>query len=87
MKLGLFSIRDMTSEMFGVPFCAPNRAVAQRYLEDLVADKSSMYGQHPDDFELRHIGYFENESGEVESLPWPEISSTLAKRTIGDGKD
>lgn len=65
MILGLFSIFDLKSRAFTAPFAAPNRAVAERVFFDAQQDNDTLYGQHPEDFELVEVGAFNVATGEI----------------------
>lgn len=82
----LFASYDRTSEQFGALFPAANAAVAARAFSDAVlSSQPSDLSQHPDDFELYHIGEFDHSTGRVSSvgskLGKPIITGTQVKAT------
>lgn len=63
--LRAYSIFDKKSTSFNTPFFGLNDEVAMRSFDDLIRDKRTLVGQHPEDFGLFYIGLFEQESGEL----------------------
>lgn len=63
MVLKVFSIFDIKSELFNTPFFMVTRGEAVRAFKDLVNDRATTVGRHPDDYRLMCIGTFDNESG------------------------
>lgn len=59
----LFAIYDRKAETFDNPFPAANAQVASRMFSDLVNRQDNMIGQHPEDFELHQVGYFDPATG------------------------
>lgn len=66
--LRAYSIFDKKSSSYNTPFFALNDDVAQRSFDDLIRDKRTLVGQHPEDFSLFCVGTFGQESGEL--CPW-----------------
>lgn len=46
--------------------------LALRSFGDEVANRDSNLAKHPEDFALFHLGYYDDETGAVTSLPQPE---------------
>lgn len=61
-------IRDLKAESFGAPcvFDGPRQAV--RSFCDLLADKDTLPGKHPTDFQLVHIGDWNDVDGVLSSV-------------------
>lgn len=59
----LYSIRDVKAETFDTPFPAAKDVVAVRMFSDLVNRKDNLIGQHPEDFELYRLGFFDPATG------------------------
>lgn len=68
MKQVMVAIFDRVAEMYAHPFCCINVAVAVRMFED-ACDKDGKLRDHPLDFELVHIAYWNDATGVVEPLP------------------
>lgn len=65
MILQVFSIRDRAAETFGRPMFVPAKGQAIRAFSDEInrpATDNQFY-QHPDDFDLYHVGIFDDSSG------------------------
>lgn len=73
MISGVFSIFDVKSDTFNVPFFMPTPGAAVRAFGDLVNDKDSRIAKHPEDYKLVKIGAFDDVTGVL--LPDKEITS------------
>lgn len=61
------SVYDTAAQVFGQPFFVPSLAVAVRSVGDetnRAAADNPLY-QHPEDFELMHVGTFDDASGKL----------------------
>lgn len=81
MKLNVYSLYDRAAMTYGHPFYCVNHAVAHRLLFDtIIRGASPTIQAHPEDFELRFIAFFDDETGRFE--PVSEIATlTTAKAT------
>lgn len=61
----LVSVVDTVAEKFGALVQIDNERSAVRAFRDMVRDKRSIIGQHPADFQLVRIGYFNPFTGEI----------------------
>jgi len=59
----IYSIRDLKSETYWVPFFQDHEIMAQRSFIKLILDKDMMPSQFPEDFELWQLGEWNNETG------------------------
>ncbi len=66
-SLILVSVVDTVAEKFGALVQIDNEKAAVRAFRDMVRDKRSVIGQHPSDFELVRIGYFNPSTGDIYS--------------------
>lgn len=59
------SVKDLALGAFGRPFFVPALGVAMRSFTDEVNRKApdNVMNQHPEDFELYHLGLFDEETG------------------------
>ncbi len=64
MKLEIFSVYDSKAGAFIVPFFLPNVAMAVRSIRDAGIDREHMFGRHPEDYTLYHVGTFDDHSSE-----------------------
>lgn len=78
MKKLIVALRDSAAKVYGNPFIVQAASQAIRSLSDEVnkATPDNDISRHPSDFELHHVGYFEEDSGVVE----PVTPSTLLAR-------
>jgi len=69
------AVRDSAAGAFNRPFFVPAAGMALRSFEDETnrADPQNPMNAHPDDFELHHIGFFEEETGSLTALPNPVL--------------
>lgn len=72
-----FSVFDMKSGAFGVPFFIPTVGQAVRMFSDLASDGNSMVCRHPSDFVLYEIGTYDDATGLLLQLP-QHVSHGLA---------
>lgn len=66
MKYFVFGIKDTATQIFAQPFYAPAEAAATRSVKDLVNGEGNMIAQHPEDYELYHLGMFDDGTGSLE---------------------
>ena len=83
MKLKAYSIRDAKAEVFNPPFFKSTHGEAERDFHRLVNDKSSMPSQYPDDYDLYHIGEYNDQTGIFEPLDTPThiVKAAMLNRT------
>lgn len=69
----VMSVRDTKSDTFGRPFFAPSLGAAIRSFADFVNSKEdSDIVRHPEDFNLYHLGTFDDETGKFTELEVPK---------------
>lgn len=67
MKTKCYSVFDTKAAVFGAPFFSPKDGLAVRMFTDLVNDRSTTVGRHPEDFTLYVVGEFDDETGTIAS--------------------
>lgn len=75
MKLHVLSVKDNAAQTFGRPFFVPSTGSAIRSFSDEVnraADDNQLY-KHPEDFDLYHVGTFNDETCEFDLLAFPKV--------------
>lgn len=86
----LYQLYDLTAEATVGPILPHNRdGAAVRMFHDILADKQTQPGQHPDQFELRFVGIQDEESGQVIGTGHLNHEGVWVKqlpRTIATGK-
>lgn len=63
MILQVYSIYDKRARVYQGMICFTNDDVALRYFSDLLKDKNSMIGAHPEDYIIFNIGQFNDTFG------------------------
>ncbi len=66
MKLEIFSMFDHKAEAFIPPFYLPNIQMALRTVRDTGKDLSHMFGKHPMEYSLYHLGTWTDHNAEFE---------------------
>lgn len=72
MQLRIYSIRDSKGEIFNNPFFNKTHGEAERNFRDLVNDKQTTVGRHPEDYDLYHIGEYDDNTGKIQPLDTPQ---------------
>jgi hypothetical protein len=95
MKYIVLSVRDVKAGVFSQPFYAPTLQHGIRSFLDAASNPAddNMMRKHPEDFQLYHLGTFEDGSGSFESLATAQLvssaseiySSSSAKQASGSG--
>lgn len=71
MKLQVYSVRDAKGEVFNTPFFQKTHGEAERSFRQLVTDEKSMVNKYPEDFDLYHLGTYDDQLGTIQSLDTP----------------
>lgn len=64
MILKTFAVFDIKAQIFSAPFFLGTTGEAVRAFKDGANDKSTAIGRHPEDYQLKCLGKFDNETGE-----------------------
>lgn len=67
----IYSIYDIKSESFAMPFYAVNDAVAIRTVQDAMAQPEIPLARYPNDFAIYYLGEFEEETGLINPAEMP----------------
>ena len=65
MNKGIYAIYDNKADTWMDPFYALNDATAKRTFADATNDERSMFNKHPTDFEMFHIGTWNDQKGTI----------------------
>lgn len=76
MQLKVFSIRDKKGEIFMQPFFQKTVGEAERSFKTLTQDEKSMISKYPDDFDLYHVGEYDDQNGML--LPLKEVRMIIS---------
>lgn len=72
MLLKIYSIRDAKAEIFNLPFFKNTHGEAERDFTNLVNNPESMVGKYPDDYDLYHLGSYDDQTGILKTLDTPQ---------------
>jgi len=72
MILKAFSIRDSKSETFNTPFFKRAHGEAERDFSAVVRDNKTTPGQFPEDYDLYHVGTYDDHTGVFHPLDTPQ---------------
>lgn len=67
MKLQVFAVRDNATQTFGLPVFVRHQGEAVRSFVDQCKDKTSNFNKHPADYDLYHIGEYDDDTAEITS--------------------
>ena len=67
MKKMVYTIHDLKAGTYHTPMIANTHAEALRKFSDLASSADSNLHRYPDDYRLLHIGWFDQESGDLEA--------------------
>lgn len=71
MKVQLFSVYDRKASIYMSPFVARSTIDATRQIAASFREpqmRETPVGQHPEDFDLFHVGSFDDETGDIVSF-------------------
>lgn len=68
MKKHICAIRDRQMDAFMQPFFIPALGLAIRSFQDEIKNPEGQMNKHPEDYELYHLGNFDEETGQFENL-------------------
>jgi len=71
MILKAYSIRDAKAEVFNPPFYKNTHGEAERDFVRITQDEKSTVCKFPEDFDLYHVGEFDDRTGKFNPLDTP----------------
>jgi len=71
MELKVYSVRDSKGEVYFTPFFNKTHGEAIRNFKALSNDQASMISKYPEDFDLYHLGTYNNVTGQIKPLDTP----------------
>lgn len=77
MKLNIYAIRDVKISAFSQPFYSQTHGSALRAFSDHVNDNGSAANKHPEDYELYHLGDFDDQVGIINGQTPVHIGNAL----------
>lgn len=72
MLLKAYSVRDSKAGVYNTPFFQRTHGEAERMFHNLVKDPNSTVCKYPDDFDLFHVGEYDDQKGVLLSLDTPQ---------------
>lgn len=72
MTLKIFAIRDSKGSVYNQPWFSRSHGEAERNFQNLVTDQNSMIHKFPEDFDLYHLGEYDDQTGFIKSLDTPQ---------------
>lgn len=75
MILYIVATRDIVADLYGTPQYVPALGQAVRSFGDAClnsTDPNNIIGKHPSDFELYHLGSFDDHTGQFQLLDQPK---------------
>lgn len=78
MKIQVLSVQDLVSKTYGTPYYSVSIGSAIRGFTDEInrADENNLLYKHPNDFNLVHLGSFDDDLGLFELFSYPETLIT-----------
>lgn len=73
----VYSVRDSKVGAYMAPFFVPNSSVAVRMVTDTANDPSTLLYKHPEDFQLFHIGTFNESTGEIKAINHESLGKVI----------
>lgn len=81
----MMAIRDQAMEAFMQPFFTNTTAQAERMFRDTAEDDKSSMWKHPEDYDLYHLGTWDDNTGEL--LHQVNDKGEIEPRIISRGRD
>lgn len=72
MEHFVVSVKDRALDCFQRPFFVPALGAGIRAFSDAVNEKGEAMNKHPDDYDLFHLGMFDDVSGKFKNLDEPK---------------
>lgn len=82
MRLKAYSIKDSVADCYGTPFFAISDPVATRSFFQVADDPQSAISQHPSDYTLYRIGFFDDETGALFTHDTPVFLARASAKSV-----
>lgn len=70
--LEVFAVKDTKGGMFLTPMHARSHGEAERMFKEATSDERSLICKYPEDYDLYHLGKFDDQTGKYDLKPAPE---------------
>lgn len=77
MILQIFAIRDRQLNAYMQPFFAPTAGAATRSFRDIVNEQGHALNKHPEDYELWHLGEYDDNNGHITNGELKQIALAI----------
>lgn len=84
MSKAIVAVRDLKASAFLHPHFQVSTGVAVRSFGDAVNDTKSEIAAHPQDFQLFHVGDFDERTGLITPLLTPELLASAIEFVKGE---
>lgn len=84
-KLFVCAVRDRAVDAFGQPFFVRHKNEAIRSFKEEINRDGSVFKNHPDDYDLYHLGAFDDGSGRLDPAE-PELIA-IGKSLVNNTKE
>lgn len=81
MKLEIVAVKDRALDAFGRPFYVQTIGQAIRSFQDEVNNKESEIHKHPEDYDLYHLGTWNDDTGQFTNNQ-PPMQICIGKQAI-----
>lgn len=68
MKMQMYAVKDSKAGIFHPPLFAHNAPHALRMCSSVLDNEESQFAKWPADFQIYHIGSFDDQSGDIEPI-------------------
>jgi hypothetical protein len=83
MKAEILAVHDRAAECYGRPFFVAALGQGIRSFSDEINNPQGEFGKHADDYDLFHIGTYDDVTGKVTSLETPKQLAIGKQLKIG----
>lgn len=77
----LLAVHDRAMDAYDRPWCVPSIGAAIRAFQDSVNDTQHPMNKHPDDYDLYHVGDYNDHTGEITPV-YPPQKVAIGKQMI-----
>lgn len=78
----MYVIYDTKVEAFHKPFHAQADGEAMRMINEAMNDENTMFAKYPGDYQLYHMGTFDDSTGKVETGPLADLGNLAIIRHL-----
>lgn len=83
MQYSIYAVRDLVAGQYHFPFYANNDEHAKRMFSQMLEREESM-ARHPEDYACEHLGYWDNTTGEYDTVEPTHIARGSKRHQNGE---